>query len=121
MYTLNNWIRIGALSGFLAVALGAFGAHGLKSIVTPEMLETYRTGVLYHLIHSVVILAIGFYGNERLKIAALFFLLGIVLFSFSLYAYSVTGIKTLAMITPFGGVSFLIGWIVVAVRSLNHR
>ncbi|RPI15295.1 MAG: DUF423 domain-containing protein [Ignavibacteriae bacterium] len=117
MSPLNNWIRIGAISGFLAVALGAFGAHGLKNIVTPEMLETYRTGVLYHLIHSVVILAIGFYGNERLKIAALFFLLGIILFSFSLYAYSVTGMKALAMITPVGGVSFLIGWVLTAVRA----
>lgn len=113
---MTKWIRIGAVSGFIAVALGAFGAHGLKSIVTPEMLETYRTGVLYHLIHSVVILAIGFYGNERLKIAALFFLIGIVLFSFSLYIYSVTGITALAMITPFGGVSFLIGWVLTAVR-----
>jgi uncharacterized membrane protein YgdD (TMEM256/DUF423 family) len=113
---LNSWIRIGAISGFIAVALGAFGAHGLKSIVTPEMLETYHTGVLYHLIHSVVILAIGFYGNERLKIAALFFLIGIILFSFSLYIYSVTSVKALAMITPFGGVSFLVGWIMTAVR-----
>lgn len=113
---MTNWIRIGAISGFIAVALGAFGAHGLKSIVTPDMLETYRTGVLYHLIHSVVILAIGFYGNKRLKIPALFFLIGIILFSFSLYIYSVTGIKTLAMITPLGGVSFLIGWILTAVR-----
>jgi uncharacterized membrane protein YgdD (TMEM256/DUF423 family) len=114
---MNSWIRIGAISGFFAVALGAFGAHGLKSIVTPDMLETYRTGVLYHLIHSVVILAIGFYGNKRLNISALFFLIGIILFSFSLYVYSVTGIKALAMITPFGGVSFLIGWIMTALRG----
>ena len=113
---MNNWIRIGAISGFIAVALGAFGAHGLKSIVPPEMLETYHTGVLYHLIHSVVILAIGFYGNERLKIAALFFLIGIILFSFSLYIYSVTEVKALAMITPFGGLSFLIGWALTALR-----
>jgi uncharacterized membrane protein YgdD (TMEM256/DUF423 family) len=117
---MKNWIRIGAVSGFLAVALGAFGAHGLKSIVTPEMLETYRTGVLYHLIHSVVILIIGFYGNERLKIAALFFLVGIILFSFSLYAYSVTEVKTLAMITPVGGVSFLVGWVLIAIKNLNR-
>lgn len=115
---MNKWIKIGAISGFLAVALGAFGAHSLKSIVTPEMLETYRTGVLYHLIHSAVILAIGFYGNERLRIAAIFFLLGIILFSFSLYIYSITGIKAFAIITPFGGVSFLIGWVLTAVKKI---
>jgi uncharacterized membrane protein YgdD (TMEM256/DUF423 family) len=107
---LNNWIKIGGLFGFLGVALGAFGAHTFKGILTPEAAEIYRTGVLYHLIHSVVIIAIGFAQKERFSAAARFFSIGIILFSFSLYIYAITAMKIFAIITPFGGISFLIGW-----------
>jgi uncharacterized membrane protein YgdD (TMEM256/DUF423 family) len=107
---MNNWVKIGGLLGFLGVALGAFGAHTMKGILTPETAEIYRTGVLYHLIHSAVIVAIGLNGREKYSGAAIFFSLGIILFSFSLYLYAITTIKVFAIITPFGGISFLIGW-----------
>ena len=116
-----NWIAIGAIFGFLGVAIGAFGAHSLKQYLTPETIETYKTGVQYHLIHAVVILAIGYFGNEKYSIAALLFSLGIILFSFSLYAYSLTGISAIAIITPFGGISFLAGWLIVIISSLKKE
>ncbi len=105
--------------GFLAVAIGAFGAHQLKDSLTPEMTEIFKTGVFYHLIHSAVILAIGFYSNGKFFKAAIFFSVGIILFSFSLYIYSVTSIKTFAMITPLGGISFLIGWLLVIISGIS--
>jgi len=117
----NPWILAGGMFGFLGVALGAFGAHGLKESLTPEMLEIYKTGVLYHLIHSIAILTIGLYGNIKLYKSALFFSIGIVLFSFSMYIYSITLIKALAMITPAGGVCFLIGWLMIVITALKLR
>lgn len=117
----NYWITTGASFGFLAVAIGAFGAHQLKDILSPEMMEVYRTGVLYHLVHAVIITAIGFYSNPKFYKAALFLSIGIVLFSFSLYIYTITGIKSLAMITPIGGVSFLVGWLLIIISSLRNR
>lgn len=113
------WIIAAGIMGFLAVALGAFGAHGLESKLSPKMMDTYRTGVLYHLIHAVVLLALALYGNFRFFTPAWFILAGIILFSFSLYAYSVTEIKFLAMITPVGGVSFLIGWALIIYNALK--
>ncbi len=115
----NYWITTGAVFGFLAVAIGAFGAHQLKDILSPEIMEVYKTGVLYHIIHAVMITAIGLYSNPKYFKAALFLSIGIVLFSFSLYIYTLTGIKPLAIITPFGGVSFLVGWLLIIISSLK--
>lgn len=115
----NKWVTIGGVFGFLGVALGAFGAHQLKDTLSPEMMEIFKTGVFYHILHAVVITAIGFYSNPKLYKAALFLSIGIILFSFSLYIYSVTAIKTFAMITPLGGVSFLIGWLLIIIRSIS--
>nr|WP_304130815.1 DUF423 domain-containing protein [Ignavibacterium album] len=115
---MNNkkfWIIISAISGFSAVAIGAFGAHGLKEKLTTEMLDVYKTGVLYHLVHTVVLLTLALSEKVKSNLASIFFLTGIILFSFSLYIYSTSGIKFFAMITPFGGVSFLIGWIMIIV------
>ena len=84
------WIVTGGVFGFLGVALGAFGAHGLKAHLTPEMIEIFKTGVLYQLIHSVVILAVGLAGINKFYKSAFIFSIGIILFSFSLYIYSVT-------------------------------
>lgn len=116
----NYWILIGGIFGFLGVALGAFGAHGLKETLSPEMLETFRTGIFYQLVHTIAILVIGFFGDKRFFKAALFFSVGIILFSFSLYIYTTTGIKQLAIITPFGGVSFLIGWLIVIISGFSY-
>jgi uncharacterized membrane protein YgdD (TMEM256/DUF423 family) len=121
MKKTNNWIITGGIFGFLGVAIGAFGAHGLKNYLTPEMMQTYHTGVLYQLIHSVVILAIGFSRDEKYNIPAIFFTIGIVLFSFSLYLYSITYVAAFAIITPFGGVSFLVGWLMIVVKTVMSK
>lgn len=117
----NYWLTIGAVFGFLAVAIGAFGAHQLKDSLTPQMMDNYRTGVMYHLIHAVIITAIGLYASPKYFKAALFLSIGIVLFSFSLYIYSITGITSIAIITPFGGVCFLIGWLLIIISSLKKN
>lgn len=115
----NKYTVIGGVLGFLGVAIGAFGAHSLKPYIVPELLETYRTGVLYHLIHAVAILAIGLAARKEFFKGSLFLTIGIVLFSFSLYFYSVSGFTPLAIITPFGGVSFLIGWLLIIIAAIK--
>jgi uncharacterized membrane protein YgdD (TMEM256/DUF423 family) len=115
----NKYITTGAILGFLGVAIGAFGAHSLKPFIQPELLDSYKTGVLYHLIHAVIITAIGLSAKKEFYTGALFLTIGIILFSFSLYTYALTGIKALAVITPFGGVSFLIGWLMVIIASVR--
>lgn len=115
------WIIISAISGFTAVAIGAFGTHGLKETLTPQMLEVYKTGVLYQLIHSVVLLALSLNTLIKAKLPSIFFLLGIILFSFSLYIYSTSGIKFFAMITPVGGFCFLIGWLLIIYEALKLK
>jgi uncharacterized membrane protein YgdD (TMEM256/DUF423 family) len=108
-----DWIRIAGGLGFLGVALGAFGAHALRSKVPPEMLSVWQTGVLYHLIHALALLALALFAKSTgadIRWSARFFVIGIVLFSGSLYAMTLTGIKPLGAITPFGGAAFLFGW-----------
>ena len=109
------WIRLTALSGALAVMLGAFAAHGLKGSLTVQMLETYQTGVLYHFIHTLALLAVIFLPlNERsLHWAARCFMLGIVLFPGSLYLIAISGISILGIITPVGGSAFIAGWLLL--------
>jgi uncharacterized membrane protein YgdD (TMEM256/DUF423 family) len=113
------WIVISAISGFTAVAIGAFGAHGLKEKLSVEMLEVYKTGVLYHLIHSVVLLALSLNTMIKPELPSIFFILGIILFSFSLYIYSTSGIRFFAMITPVGGIAFLIGWLLIIYEAIK--
>jgi uncharacterized membrane protein YgdD (TMEM256/DUF423 family) len=115
------WIIISAVSGFTAVAIGAFGAHGLKEKLSPEMLEIFKTGVLYQFIHTIVLLILSLISFIKTKIASVFFLLGIILFSFSLYIYSTSGITIFAMITPIGGVCFLIGWLWIIVEVIRTK
>ena len=115
----KTWIIIGGIAGFLGVALGAFGAHVLEPKLSPGMISIYDKGILYHLIHSVVILSIALTGKERFYKCALFFAIGIVLFSFSLYLYSTTQIITFALITPIGGICFLVGWLLILVEGLR--
>ncbi len=117
----GKWLIIAGISGFLAVALGAFGAHGLKNILSPEKIEVYKTGVLYQLIHSVVLLALALYAGSSFEAAKWFFLAGIILFSFSLYLYAVTGILVFAIITPFGGVCFLIAWLSLVAAAVKKK
>jgi uncharacterized membrane protein YgdD (TMEM256/DUF423 family) len=114
-------VMASGILGFLAVSLGAFGAHILKDSISSELLSAFQTGVLYHLIHTVVILVIAIAGDNRFFNAAIFMIIGIVLFSFSLYVYSITQIKIFAMITPIGGVSFLVGWLMIIIEGLKTR
>jgi uncharacterized membrane protein YgdD (TMEM256/DUF423 family) len=117
---MKIWVIIGGISGFLAVTLGAFGAHGLKSQFSPELLDIYETGVFYHLIHSVVVLALGLSAREKFNKSAIFFSIGILLFSFSLYLYSITAVTLFAFITPFGGVSLLTGWVLAVYAGVKE-
>ena len=115
------WIIISAVSGFTAVAIGAFGAHGLREKLSTEILEVYKTGVLYQFIHTIVLLILSLTNFIKTKIASIFFLMGIILFSFSLYLYSTSGIQFFAMITPVGGVCFLIGWLLLIVEAIRAK
>ncbi|MDR4517142.1 MAG: DUF423 domain-containing protein [Nitrosomonas sp.] len=116
----KTFLLLGAINTFLCIALGAFGAHGLKNILSSEMLAIFHTGVQYHLYHALGLLFIGLlllnYAKSRLiALSGWFMLLGIVLFSVSLYVLSLTGITSLGMITPFGGVSFMIAWALLII------
>lgn len=106
---------IGALNGFLAVLLGAFGAHGLEGKISEKSIGIWEKAVLYQMFHTGSILAVGLTLMKVQSVSLLWagwaFFIGIILFSGSLYLYSTTGTKALAMITPFGGVVFLIGWV----------
>ena len=117
----RKFVIIAGIMGFLGVVLGAFGAHGLSDVLSEKLLETYKTGILYHLVHSVVLLAIALNGKEKFINSYWFFLAGIILFSFSLYFYSITEIKFFAMITPVGGVSFLIGWVLIVLSGVQKK
>ena len=110
----ETWVRLGAALMFLAVALGAFAAHGLKARLTPDMLAVFETGVRYHAWHALGLIALGSgRGPDR---AGWCFLAGIALFSGSLYLLALTGVRKLGMVTPFGGLLFLAGWAIFALR-----
>jgi uncharacterized membrane protein YgdD (TMEM256/DUF423 family) len=112
-------IRIGAALGFLGVALGAFGAHGLRDRLAPGMLEVYRTGVLYHLLHAVALLAVGL-GADRLarpRAVATLFAAGVVIFSGSLYALALTGVGALGAVAPVGGLLLMAGWVTLVINK----
>jgi uncharacterized membrane protein YgdD (TMEM256/DUF423 family) len=111
-------IRVAATLGFLGVALGAFGAHGLKERLSPAMLEVYRTGVLYHLLHAVALLAVAL-GAEKLarpRAVATLFTAGVVIFSGSLYTLSITGVTILGAVAPLGGLLLMAGWVTLALN-----
>lgn len=107
----------------LGVLLGAFGAHALKKILSPEMLAIYKTGVEYQFYHSLGLLLIGLIGfqvkSKYISWSGILITIGIILFSGSLYALSITGIKVLGAITPIGGLAFVSGWICLAIAMLK--
>lgn len=116
----------GALCGFLSVAIGAFAAHGLKEYLSVQAMGWMHTGVQYQMFHSIMIclLAIAcmrWPGIKILKVAAICMLVGIVLFSGSLYLMALTQVKQLGIITPLGGIGFLLGWFVIMLASLKHQ
>jgi len=127
------WLRVGAIWGFLAVSMGAFGAHGLKERfrmlgeqaggLSAERLEAnFHTGAQYHMYCALALLAVGVLaetgrGSTALQAAGWSLLLGSLVFSGSLYILAVTGIRRLGAITPIGGVVMLIGWLALAVAA----
>ena len=117
----NYWLGVSAVYGFLAVAFGAFGAHGLKAILTPDMLTVFETGARYQLIHSVLMVGLSFaqVQNSKFLFSLKSILVGVTIFSGSLYLYTLTGIKFFAIITPLGGLGMLIGWASIAVVGFN--
>jgi len=121
---LTRFVRLGAICAFLAVALGAFGAHALKDRLSPYALGVYQTGVQYHMIHALALLFVGLFsdrvsekGVRFAKAAGTCFFVGIVIFAGSLYALAFTGIRALGAITPLGGVCFLLGWALLTVAA----
>jgi uncharacterized membrane protein YgdD (TMEM256/DUF423 family) len=119
------FIFLGSLNAFLAVGLGAFGAHGLKSRISPEMLDVYQTGVQYHVFHALALILIGIIAHWLSQSNLIIwsgglFLAGIIIFSGSLYVLSITGIRAFGAITPVGGIAFLIGWVLLAWASLKN-
>ena len=115
-----NFLVIGAISGCLVVILGAFGAHGLKDILDEYGKSIYEKAVLYHMFHTMAILVLGLIEKiqpeMQLSLAGWAFLIGIILFSGSLYILAVTGFKWMGMITPIGGVFFIIGWVLLLLK-----
>jgi uncharacterized membrane protein YgdD (TMEM256/DUF423 family) len=109
---------IGSLSAFLAVAAGAFGAHGLKARLSAEMLNTFETAVRYHFYHALALFVAAWaysrWPGAATSAAGWLFVIGILIFSGSLYTLTLTGIRWLGAITPFGGLAFLVGWFCLA-------
>jgi uncharacterized membrane protein YgdD (TMEM256/DUF423 family) len=116
------WIKIIATSGFLSVVLGAFSAHGLEGLISDRRMENFQTAVQYQIFHTLAMLGIvciedRFLQSKYRIYSAVFLLLGIFLFSGSLYLLALTDITWLGMITPLGGSAFIIGWIMLFLAA----
>ena len=118
----RTFLLAGAVAGLIAVGFGAFGAHGLRGRLTPEMLAVFETGVRYHMYHALALLLVAALATrmdgKAIAAAGWLFVAGIVLFSGSLYLLAVTGVTVLGAITPIGGVAFLAGWASLAIAAL---
>jgi len=112
------FFALGSLSGFLAVGLGAFGAHALKARLSPELLATFEVGVRYQMYHALALLAVGWaatrWPGTAVNASGWLFVAGTLVFSGSLYVLSLTGMRWLGAMTPIGGAAFLAGWLCLA-------
>ena len=117
------FIVCAAVSGFIAVGLGAFGAHGLKGLLAPYLMDVYQTGVQYQFYHTLALLAVALLNlykpHKGLQIAGWSFVVGILLFSGSLYLLALSGTHWLGAVTPIGGLAFLTGWASLAYAALQ--
>lgn len=122
---IRFWLMIGAISGFSCVALGALGAHSLKNILDEYGRSIYEKAVLYQMFHTIALFLVGilqhFIKDASFSVAGFAFLVGILLFSGSLYLLATTGTKWLGAITPFGGVAFLFGWLWLMMTIIKGR
>ena len=116
------WITLAGINGFLAIALSAYGSHGLSDVLPPEDMVNFEMAAQFQLIHAAVLLGVGwlasrtsFFGN----LAGTLFMLGIIFFSGSMYLQYVTGSRVLAQITPFGGAALMLGWVAIAIGGLR--
>ena len=122
----NPIITMAAVNGLLAVMLGAFMSHSLEETITTELLGVFQTGVSYHMYHSLAALATGILSHifpkvRLLKFSAYSFLLGIMLFSGSLYLLALTELPMIGMITPIGGIFFIFGWIMLCIFGVKKQ
>ena len=121
-----NWSAIAAIFLALAVGLGAFGAHGLKSRLDPEMMDIYKTAVLYHFLHALGMLIVsmlpktGTLSESGADAVCWLLLAGILIFCGSLYLLAITGTRVLGAITPFGGVAFIAAWLLLAWKLIRR-
>lgn len=120
------FLALGAFNAFLCVALGAMGAHGLKSILTPDMLTNFQIGVQYHFYHALGLILVGltldrFSSSRTLKFSGLLMCVGILLFSGTLYVISLTGLRGLGMIAPLGGTSYMLSWLLFTYAVWKNR
>ncbi len=118
------WIIIGSALAALAVAIGAFGAHGLKSRVSADDLIIFETGVRYQMYHSLALILLGLIGvnfqSNVVQLPAILFLVGIIIFSGTLYLIPLTGLRWLGAITPIGGTALILGWIMLIFNLIRY-
>jgi uncharacterized membrane protein YgdD (TMEM256/DUF423 family) len=117
----RGFLMLAAFFGFTGVALGAFAAHGLKNRLSAEYLAIFHTGVMYQLVHTLALLAVALLAvqipGRLMTWAGISFVVGMVLFSGSLYLLTMTGVTRLGIITPFGGLAFLVGWLLLGLAA----
>jgi len=121
----SKFITLGCISAAIGVAAGAFGAHGLKNLLTPEMLAIYETAVRYQMYHAFGLIVVGLveaqFRNAKIPLAGWSFVAGTILFSGSLYALTLTNMRWLGAVTPIGGVAFIAGWLLLAFSFLRRE
>lgn len=120
---LRQFLMLAAFFGFTGVGLGAFAAHGLKDLLSSDYLAVFHTGVNYQLIHALALLAVAVLSvqvpSRLVNAAGVMFCIGIVLFSGSLYLLTLSGVRVFGVITPFGGLAFLVGWACLGMAAWN--
>lgn len=119
------FLSVAGVCGAIAVIAGAFGAHSLEGVVSADRLGTFQTGAHYQLIHAVALLGLSVWLHLRpdrlLRMAAWFWVIGIVLFSGSLYCLVLFDLPALGAVTPFGGIAFIVGWVLVAWAAIRNK
>ena len=121
---IKTLLFLGCINAALSIILGAFGAHALRMKISEEMMNVYQTGVQYHFYHAIGLCIVGVAGiylpkTKLTRTAGWIMLLGIVLFSGSLYTLSISGIKFFGVIVPFGGIAFIVSWIILAIAVIR--